>query len=72
MEITKKPEKLLDIALEVLQKSYKQAKKKGDLEIMLAISDRLMVLYTTLQEIEGLQKGKPLGFVDIDSGAERG
>jgi len=62
MDFYKNPKKVLEVSLEVLEKSYKIAKKKEDLEVMLAISDRLMILYSTLEEIKDIKKIKPLGF----------
>ena len=61
MNIKKNPEKLLEVSIKVLEKSYKIAKKKDDLENMLAISDRLMLLYGMLED-EEKDKKKPFGF----------
>lgn len=65
-------ELLLDLSLKVLEKAYKKAKKKEDTETMLAISDRLMILYGMIEEVKSGSKGKPLGFVDIEGSVERG
>lgn len=66
MDLSKNHDKLLDVSVKVLEKSYKIAKKKEDLETMLAISDRLMILYGMLEEVEGTKRGKPLGFLGTD------
>lgn len=63
MSIENDPKKILKSSLEVLQKSYKVAKKKDDLENMLAISDRLMLLYELLSNIKDGKKGNSLGFL---------
>jgi len=52
MNIENEPKKILKSSLEVLSKAYKVAKKKDDLENMLAISDRLMLLYELLKNNE--------------------
>lgn len=62
MKFDKKPELLLKVSVEILEKGYKVAKKKEDLENMLAIADRLMLLYTMLDESKDSKKSKPLGF----------
>mgnify|MGYP006954623087 CR=1 FL=1 len=41
----------------------KVAKKKDDTETMLAISDRLMVLYELLNNVKAASKSKPMGFL---------
>jgi len=65
MSIEKDPKKILKSSLEVLQKSYKVAKKKDDIENMLAISDRLMLLYELLKNNE--TKKTAMGFLrEID------
>lgn len=63
MSIEDNPKQVLKSSLEVLRKSYKVAKKKDDTETMLAISDRLMVLYELLNNIKATGKGKPMGFL---------
>jgi len=63
MSLENDPKKILKSSLEVLQKSYKVAKKKDDLENMLAISDRLMLLYELLSNIKDSKKGNSLGFL---------
>ena len=63
MSLENDPKKILKSSLEVLQKSYKIAKKKDDLENMLAISDRLMLLYELLSNVKDSKKGNPLGFL---------
>lgn len=65
MSIENDPKKVLKSSLEVLQRSYKIAKRKDDLENMLAISDRLMLLYELLNGIKENNKGKPLGFLGM-------
>ena len=65
MSLEENPKKVLKSSLEVLQRSYKLAKKKDDLENMLAISDRLMVLYELLNNIKD-GKRTPLGFLGVD------
>ena len=65
MSIENDPKKVLKSSLEVLQRSYKIAKRKDDLENMLAISDRLMLLYELLNGIKENSKGKPLGFLGM-------
>jgi len=61
MNIKKNPEELLKVSIRILDKSYKFAKKKEDLEAMLAIADRLMVLYGLLEDGSGSKKSI-LGF----------
>jgi len=63
MSLENEPKKILKSSLEVLEKSYKLAKKKGDLENMLAISDRLMLLYELLSNVKDSKKGNSLGFL---------
>jgi hypothetical protein len=63
MSLENEPKKILKSSLEVLEKSYKLAKKKGDLENMLAISDRLMLLYELLSNAKDNKKGNSLGFL---------
>jgi len=63
MSLENDPKKILKSSLEVLQKSYKIAKKKDDLENMLAISDRLMLLYELLSNVKDSKKGNSLGFL---------
>jgi len=63
MSLEENPKKVLKSSLEILQKSYKVAKKKDDLENMLAISDRLMVLYELLNNIKEDRKTTKLGFL---------
>jgi len=63
MSLENDPKKILKSSLEVLQKSYKIAKKKDDLENMLAISDRLMLLYELLLNVKDSKKGNSLGFL---------
>jgi hypothetical protein len=65
MSIENDPKKVLKSSLEVLRRSYKIAKRKDDLENMLAISDRLMLLYELLNGIKENNKGKPLGFLGM-------
>lgn len=65
MSLEDNPKQILKSSLEVLQKSYKVAKKKDDLETMLAISDRLMVLYELLTNIKENKKGSSLGFLGM-------
>jgi hypothetical protein len=65
MSIENDPKKVLKSSLEVLQRSYKIAKRKDDLENMLAISDRLMLLYELLNGIRESSKQKPLGFLGM-------
>jgi hypothetical protein len=65
MSIENDPKMVLKSSLEVLQRSYKIAKRKDDLENMLAISDRLMLLYELLNGIKENSKGKPLGFLGM-------
>ena len=67
MDIHKNPKKLLEVSVKILERSYKVAKKKDDLEVMLAISDRLMILYSTLEDVGEGKKIKPLGFVGMVS-----
>lgn len=57
---------LLELSLKVLEKAYGKAKKKDDIETMLAISDRLMILYGMLEEVNANSGGKTIGFVDIE------
>ena len=65
MSIEKDPKKVLKSSLKVLQKSYSVAKKKDDIENMLAISDRLMLLYELLRNNE--TKKTAMGFLrEID------
>jgi hypothetical protein len=65
MSIEKDPKKVLKSSLKVLQKSYSVAKKKDDIENMLAISDRLMLLYELLKNNE--TKKTAMGFLrEID------
>ena len=66
MSIEDNPKQILKSSLEVLNKSYRVAKKKGDTETMLAISDRLMLLYELLSNIKDNKKAKPLGFLSGD------
>jgi hypothetical protein len=66
MSIEDNPKQILKSSLEVLNKSYRIAKKKGDTETMLAISDRLMLLYELLSNIKDNKKMKPLGFLTGD------
>ena len=66
MSIEDNPKQILKSSLEVLNKSYRIAKKKGDTETMLAISDRLMLLYELLSNIKDNKKIKPLGFLTGD------
>ena len=61
MNIEKDPKKVLKSSLKVLEKSYSIAKKKDDLENMLAISDRLMLLYELLKNNE--TKKTAMGFL---------
>jgi len=63
MSIEDNPKQILKSSLEVLRKSYKVAKKKDDTETMLAISDRLMVLYELLNNVKAINKSKPMGFL---------
>lgn len=63
--IEKDPTKILKSSLEVLQKSYKVAKKKDDIENMLAISDRLMLLYELLKNVSESKKQPSLGFLGV-------
>jgi len=63
--IEKDPTKILKSSLEVLQKSYSVAKKKDDIENMLAISDRLMLLYELLKNGAENKKTPPLGFLGV-------
>jgi len=63
--IEKDPTKILKSSLEVLQKSYKVAKKKDDVENMLAISDRLMLLYELLKNVAENKKSPSLGFLGV-------
>jgi hypothetical protein len=65
MSLENNPKKILKSSLEILQKSYKVAKKKEDLENMLAISDRLMVLYELLTNIKEGKKRNSLGFLGM-------
>ena len=65
MDINKNPKKLLEVSVKILERSYKIAKKKDDLEVMLAISDRLMLLYSTLEETGEGKKNKPVGFLGM-------
>jgi len=62
MNIEKNPIALIRVSVKILEKSYKIAKKKDDLENMLAISDRLMLLYGMLEDSKDGKKSKPLGF----------
>lgn len=57
---------LLNLSLKVLEKAYAKAKKKDDTETMLAVSDRLMILYGMLEEVKANSRGKTLGFVDVE------
>jgi len=61
MSIEKEPKKVLKSSLEILNKAYRVAKKKDDLENMLAISDRLMLLYELLKNNE--TKKTAMGFL---------
>ena len=71
MEIEKKPKYLLKATVDILEKSYKIAKKKEDLEVMLAISDRLMLLYSTLEELKQTKpKQSSFGFARMDDDDE--
>jgi hypothetical protein len=63
MSIENNPKQILKSSLEVLQKSYKVAKKKDDTETMLAISDRLMILYELLNNMKKEKSGPSLGFL---------
>jgi hypothetical protein len=63
MSIENNPKQILKSSLEVLQKSYKVAKKKDDTETMLAISDRLMILYELLNNMKKEKSGPNLGFL---------
>jgi hypothetical protein len=70
MNVEKKPSLLLELSIKILEKSYKIAKKKDDLENMLAISDRLMLLYGVLEETKDGKKEKRFGFNILDTGDE--
>jgi len=61
MSIEKDPKKVLKSSLKILQTSYNVAKKKDDIENMLAISDRLMLLYELLKNNE--TKKTAMGFL---------
>lgn len=63
--IEKDPTKILKSSLEILQKSYSVAKKKDDIENMLAISDRLMLLYELLKNVAETKKAPSLGFLGV-------
>ena len=61
MSIEKDPKKVLKSSIKILQTSYNVAKKKDDIENMLAISDRLMLLYELLKNNE--TKKTAMGFL---------
>lgn len=61
--IEQNPKHALVSALKVLEKTYEMARKKRDTDTMLAVSDRLMVLYELLHNIKEHRKGKQLGFL---------
>jgi len=63
--LEKDPKKILKSSLEILQKSYRVAKKKDDIENMLAISDRLMLLYELLKNGAESKKPPSLGFLGV-------
>lgn len=71
-QLNNNSETLLNLSLKVLEKTYKKAKKKDDTETMLAVSDRLMILYGMLEEVKANSRGKSLGFVDVEGSIERG
>jgi len=53
---------VLKYGLEVLKKIYKIAKKKEDTTLMLGISDRLLLLYEGMVDIEKQKRQIPTGF----------
>ena len=67
MSIENNPKQVLKSSLAVLEKAYKLSKKKDDIENMLAISDRLMVLYELLINIKYLKQGTKVGFLGVDN-----
>lgn len=49
-------------SIDILKKVYKIARKKEDTTLMLAIADRLMLLYESMSDIEKSKKQHPAGF----------
>jgi len=64
VEMTKESKKILDQALKVLEHAMVLADDKDDLDAMIAISDRLMMLYQHLAD-KGGKKFKP-GFALVE------
>ena len=64
VESSKESKKILDQALNVLEHAMILADEKDDLDAMIAISDRLMMLYQHLAD-KGGKKFKP-GFALIE------
>ena len=63
---SKESKKVLNEALRVLEHAMTLADAKEDLEAMIGISDRLMMLYQHLQD-KSVKKFKP-GFASVTSG----
>lgn len=55
-------DEVLGYSISVLKKIYKMAKKKEDTALMVAVADRLMVLYETMSDIEKSKRPNPTGF----------
>lgn len=55
-------DEVLGYSINVLKKIYKVAKKKDDTTLMVAVADRLMILYETMSDIEKNKKSNPTGF----------
>ena len=63
-KLNKEAKQTLDAALRVLEHAMELAGQKEDLDAMIAISDRLMMLYQHLAD-KGIKKFKP-GFALVE------
>jgi len=61
---------VLKYGLGVLKKIYKIAKKKEDTTLMLGISDRLLLLYEGMSDIEKQKRQIPTGFARYELAEE--
>jgi hypothetical protein len=56
---------VLKYSMNVLKKIYKTARKKEDLTVMMAVADRLLVLFEGLSDLEKIKKHQPTGFARL-------
>jgi hypothetical protein len=58
----------LKYGMGILKRVYKIGKKKDDTQLMLAVADRLMLLYESMTETEKGKRQLPAGFGSLHFG----